>query len=174
MQDFMIPAFETIQLAELCTRLRVPYRHARYVLEEGILPRGVDPAPDRGNHRQLTPSQAFWLGIVLKLKESGVRTSLAQEIANFAKKALRDLTQGFSWEPGFCPFDGRLNTEYVWYIDVGDLTVIRVVTNAESDGEELKELPWRRLGRDLEVASGAAPVVVLRLDIGQLAGLLRG
>src|SRR6185436_545202 len=106
-----------IQLGELCRRLDVPYRHARYVLEEGILPEGVAPDPERGHHRQLAPAQAFWLAIVLKLKQSAVQAPLAARIADFAKQAVRGVTRNLNWEPTFAPFDGALETEGRWYVD---------------------------------------------------------
>jgi hypothetical protein len=174
MLEFPKPAFESIQLAELCKRLDIPYRHARYVLEEGIVPRGVDPSPDRGNHRQLTPSQAFWLGIVLNLKESGVRSTLAAQIADFANEAMRGMTQRMNWDPHFSPFDGRLDSEYEWYIDIGDLTFIRVVTTAGERVGEVTELPWWRLGGERQDVKGVDPIVTIRLNITQLAALLRG
>src|SRR3954452_17783240 len=118
-----------IQLGELCRRLDVPYRHARYVLEEGILPEGVESEPERGHHRQLTPAQAFWLGIVLKLKQSAVKTPLAARIADFARLAVRSVSQNLAWDPRFSPFDGGLATEGRWYVDVGDLAYIRLATD---------------------------------------------
>ena len=59
-----------MKVGELCERLDVSYRDARYVLEEGILPKGVDENPGKGDHRDLTNDQAFWLAIVLLLKAS--------------------------------------------------------------------------------------------------------
>ena len=162
-----------IQLGELCRRLDVPYRHARYVLEEGLLPEGVEPDPDRGHHRQLTPAQAFWLGIVLKLKQSAVRTPLAARIADFAKRAVRGVTQNANWERNFSPFDGDLGTENRWYVDVGDLKYIRLATDTHPDYDELFEFPWSFIDRH-EVAQGAEPAVLIRVDIARIARLIRG
>src|SRR3954452_11579743 len=162
-----------IQLGELCRRLDVPYRHARYVLEEGILPEGVESEPERGHHRQLTPAQAFWLGIVLKLKQSAVRTPLAARIADFAKEAVRAATQDLNWEFTFSPFDGRLETESRWYVDVGDLKYIRLATDTHPSVEGLYEFPWRHVDRR-ETAEGVVPAVLIRVDIARIARLIRG
>lgn len=161
-----------IQLGELCRRLDVPYRHARYVLEEGILPEGVDPDPERGHHRQLTPAQAFWLGIVLKLKQSAVKTPLAARIADFAKEAVRAVTQNLSWEHPFSPFDGKLETENRWYVDVGDLTYIRLATDTNPSVQGLYEFPWRYVDRR-QTAEGVVPAVLIRVDIARIARLIR-
>jgi hypothetical protein len=110
-----------MKVGELCNRLHVPYRHARYVLEEGILPRGVEESPGRGEHRDLTSSQAFWMGVVLKLKKSGVKTPLAGKIADFARDAVRGVTQNANWEWTFEPFLGRFETSNQWFMDIGDL-----------------------------------------------------
>src|SRR5262245_45198368 len=115
-----------MQLGELCRRLDVPYRHARYVLEEGVLPRGVAENPGRGEHRQLDPAQAFWLGIVLMLKRSGVKTPLAGQIANFAREAVRSVAQSLNWEGTFEPFLGRFETQHQWFVDIGDLSYVRL------------------------------------------------
>lgn len=168
----MHPA-EPIQLGELCRRLDVPYRHARYVLEEGLLPEGVEPDPERGHHRQLTPAQAFWLGIVLKLKQSAVRTPLAARIADFAKEAVRGVTQNANWERNFSPFDGKLTTENRWYVDVGDLTYIRLVTDTNPGVEGLYEFPWRYVDRR-ETVQGVMPAVLIRVDIARIGRLIRG
>jgi hypothetical protein len=161
-----------MQLGELCERLGVGYRHARYVLEENILPAGVDPAPERGNHRQLDDGQAFWLGIVLTLKESGFKTPLAAEIANLAREGIRTLSQALSWDSGFRPFDGLLNTEYQWIVEISDLKHIRIQTSAE----EVKGKPyvsdWFLVGSRRAVKN-LNPVVTIRLDLSRLAQLLK-
>jgi hypothetical protein len=161
-----------MQVGELCRRLEVAYRHARYVLEEEILPAGVDPAPDRGNHRQLDAGQAFWLGIVLKLKKSGFRTPLAAEIANFTMEGIRTLSQRLSWDPGFRPFQGMLDTEYQWFVEVGDLKYIRIETNADNVKGQPYVSEWFPVG-SRRAAKNIVPVVTIRLDLSRLAQVLR-
>src|SRR4051812_21388691 len=158
-----MPPTPPIPLGELSRRLDPPYRHARYVLEEGILPDGVEPDPERGHHRQLTPAQAFWLGIVLKLKQSAVRAPLAARIADFAKEAVRTVTQNLNWEHPFSPFDGKLETINRWYVDVGDLTYIRLVTDTNPSVQGLHEFSWRHVDRN-EAADGVVPAVIVRVD----------
>ena len=46
------------RLQDLCERLGLSYRDARYICEKGWLPAGVDREPGLGNHRWLTPAQA--------------------------------------------------------------------------------------------------------------------
>lgn len=161
-----------MQLGELCERLEVPYRHARYILERGILPGGVDRNPDRGNHRQLNSAQAFWLGIVLKLKESGVKAPLAGQVANYAEESVRTITQSLNWEPSFQPFAGWLETARQWFVDVGDLRYIRIVTDANPSHQGPYEFEWLVIGTKKQAR--VTPVVILRLDLARMARLLRG
>jgi hypothetical protein len=162
-----------MKLGELCRRLGVEYRHARYVLEEGILPAGAEESPGRGEHRDLTAAQAFWLGIVLLLKKNGIKTSLAGAIADFAHEGVRGIGMLLGWDHGFSPFLGRFNTDYEWYLDIGDLTYVRMATTAEpSYGGKLREFPWSAIGKRRK-DERATPLVTIRLDIGRLAQLFR-
>lgn len=161
-----------MKLAEFCRRIDVPYRHARYVLEQGILPAGVADQPGRGEHRDLDPTQAFWLAVVLKLKASGVQAPVAGQVADFVREGVQGITRQLNWDPGFHPFVGRMDTEYRWYVDVGDLSYLRMVTDANpSGGSRLEEFPWVRLGSRKQVK--ADPVVVLRTNLTRLAALLK-
>jgi hypothetical protein len=162
-----------MQVGELCQRLSVPYRHARYALERGILPRGVAENPGRGDHRQLDAAQAFWLGIVLMLKQSGVKTPLAGQIADFAREAVRGVSQHLNWERTFEPFLGRFETRHRWFVDIGDLQYVRLATTANPSHSGLYEFPWSAVGKG-KPAEGTVPVVILRLDLSRLAQLLCG
>ncbi len=157
-----------MKVGELCRRLSVPYRHVRYVLEEGLLPRGVKVSPDRGHHRDLEPAQAFWLGMVLRLKTSGVKTPLAVRMADFARSAMQGMTQ-LSWEPRFAPLHGEFKTSYQWFVDVGDLKVVPLGTTANPSGsEQLHYFDWHPLkGKQAPVK--VTPVVILRIDLAELA-----
>src|SRR5262249_37301211 len=127
MGDRQDPRAEPFQLRELCTRLGVSYRDARYVCEKGWLPAGVAPQPGRGNHRQLTPAQAVWLGIVLRLKACGLTTRAAARVAARAER-VRGMTRNLGWDWPFAPFDGALETDRRWYLEVGDVRLVRFVT----------------------------------------------
>jgi hypothetical protein len=159
-----------MRLGELCRRLQVPLRDGRYVLEQGIIPKGVEESPDRGNHRHLTAEQAFWLGLVLKLKGAGIKAPVARQVADFAEEALRAVTQNLNWEWTFHPFQGRLMTEQRWYIDVGDLRYIRIATDTNPSHEGLYEFPWSILGK--RKTAEVNPIVILRVDVAGLARLL--
>jgi hypothetical protein len=162
-----------MKLGELCQRLNVPYRHARYALEEGILPSGVEENPGRGEHRDLTPAQSFWLGIVLMLKQNGLKTLLAGTIADFAEEGVRGVARTLNWDPLFNPFLGRFETENRWFVDIGDLAYIRIATTCCPSFQGLYEFPWSLIGQG-KTADGVSPVVVIRVDISRLAHLLRG
>jgi hypothetical protein len=159
-------------LQELCARLGVSYRDARYVCEKGWLPSGVDPEPGRGNHRRLTPAQAVWLGIVLKLKACGVRTGKAARIAAFAD-GVKGPARTLGWDWPFSPFDGAFQTEHRWLIEVGDMRFVRFLTDANPSREGLDPLPWVELD-SRRPAPQAAPIVSLQIDLSALARLLQG
>jgi hypothetical protein len=164
-------SFTAIQIGELCLRLGVPYRDARYVLEEDLLPRGVESNPDRGNHRQLTPGQAFWLGMVLRLKASGVKTPLAAKIAHSAMVAVQTASRRFNWEHGFSPFQGELETNHQWFVEIADLRYIRLVTNAKRSQKGLFAFDWFRLGQR-QASKRVRPLIVIRVDLAELGRLL--
>jgi hypothetical protein len=171
-----------MKVGELCDRLGVPYRHARYVLEQGILPPKVEEKPGRGEHRDLEPAQAFWLGIVLLLKNSGIRTPLAGKIADFTRQALRGVTQNENWEWSFEPFLGRLKTENQWFIDIGDLKYVRLATTANPSIDGLFEFRWSEIGnpkrvnidRPEVIKESITPIVIIRVDLAQIASFLDG
>jgi hypothetical protein len=165
--------FTAIQIGELCHRLGVPYRDARYVLEEDLLPQGVEANPDRGNHRQLTPAQAFWLGMVLRLKASGVNTPMAAKIADFAMDAVQTASRRSKWEQGFSPLQGELETNYQWIVEIGDLRYIRLVTDASPSRKGQVAFNWFPLGQR-QADKRARPVVVIRVDLTELGRLLAG
>ena len=87
-----------LQIGDLCRRIDVPVRQVSYVLEEGYLPEGVEQRPGRGNGRQLRIEQAYWLAIVLKLRESGIKTQAAAELADYAKRGLSKVGVTMGWD----------------------------------------------------------------------------
>jgi hypothetical protein len=159
-----------MQLGELCERLGIPYRQARYVLEENILPPGVEQAPQRGNPRELTLDQAFWLGIVLKLKECGMKAPTANMVASltagmFGRADVR------RWDTSFAPFQGRLTSNLNWYVELGDLRYIRLVAES-ANGETVYRGDWLPLDLSRPTMD-VTPIVSIRVDLTQIARLLR-
>lgn len=165
-----------IQLGEICERLQIRERDARYVLEHGYVPEGVPESPVSGNHRQFGPGQAFWLGLVLKLKEAGIKTPIAAEIADVATRALRQTTQNLNWDWKFLPDEGRFETERQYYLELGDGEYVQFVTDASpSSSGRLETFGWSRLTRRGKLAAaphGYQPCVVIRLNLSQIARLL--
>ena len=159
------------RLQELCERLGVMYRDARYICEKGWLPVGVDPEPGRGNHRWLTPAQAVWLGIVLKLKACGVRTKRAAQIAGFAEH-VKGFTRHRVWDWHFLPFDGAFAREQQWLLEVGDMQLVRFVTDGNPSKQGLDEMQWVDMDSRRTVPD-AQPIIRLRVDIAALARLLQ-
>lgn len=162
-----------MRVGELAERLQIPYRDVRYVLEQGVLPAGVEESPGRGEHRDLDAAQSFWLAIVLMLKRNGVRVPDAQRIADLARHGLRGTTQNLNWEHPFDPFQGRFETTNQWYLDIGDLQYIRVVTTANPSFDGLFAFPWTDIATRKPAAS-ATPIVTLRLDLSGLARMMVG
>jgi hypothetical protein len=159
------------RLQDVCQCLGVSYRDARYLCEQNWLPEGVDREPGRGNHRQLTAAQAVWLGIVLKLKASGVNARMAAQVAAFAE-GIRGLTCNLVWDWRFSPFDGAFDTDHRWFVEVGDMKFIRFVTDAYPSCSGLHETEWVEMdGR--RPAKDAVPFVCIRVNISALARLLQ-
>lgn len=157
-----------MQIGELARKIDVPYRHARYVLEQGLLPSGVDENPGRGEHRQLGPKQAFWLALLLILKANGLRAPLAAQIAEHLRINVRSIAGNMNWDCTFNPFLGKFETEYQWVADIAGLRFVRVATSANpSHRGHLFELPWHEIGA--HPMPKVQPVVFIRIDLAGLA-----
>jgi hypothetical protein len=161
----------TIQLGDICRHLEVGERDARYVLERGFIPPGVDEEPNSGTYRQFDPGQAYWLAIVLKLKQGGISTPLAARVAEHTTQALRTLTQQLNWDKGFLPMSGQFDTERQYDVEVGDQQYVRIVTDAQP-GQRPYQFPWRHLERPRQPAGDVRPCTVVRLDLTQIAARL--
>lgn len=156
----------TIKLHEFCRRMQIPSRDARYVLERGHVPAGVEKKPATGNHRQFGPAQAMWLAIVLKLKTAGMQTGLAATVANYAADLIRGTTQNLNWDGQFHPAQGRFHTEHEYFLEVGDRKYIRMITSANPSDQGT---PWQLIGKSLRPAKDAEPYVVVRIDLALIA-----
>jgi hypothetical protein len=162
----------TIKLQDICRALEVRDRYARYVLERGFIPEGVRESPGSGEHRDFGPHQAFWLGMVLKLKESGLKTPLAVQVANYADGAVRTVAQSLGWDYLFFPKGGRLETEHQYFVEVGDFQYLRLVTDACPSQKDSYMFDWHHVGKPGAPVEGVRPCVMLRLDLAQIAARL--
>ena len=165
-------ATPTIKLKDFCQLLEIEDRDVRYILEQGHVPKGVAERPMTGNHREFGPDQAFWLAIVLKLKHTGLKTPLAARVADFAARAVRATTQNLSWDRTFLPMTGWFESDHQYFVDVGDLTFIRLVTDAYPSREGLYAFPWSPVEGRRKPDKIWTPFVILRLDITQIAKVL--
>jgi hypothetical protein len=168
-----VTSYPTVQLKDLCRRLNVRDRDARYVLERGFVPDGVDKAPDRGNHRQFDSRQAFWLAMVLKLKQVGLKTPTAAAVANYAEQAVRTVTQNLNWDFSFLPSVGKFDTDHRYFVEVGDGTYIRFVTDANPSVDGLDFFDWHPVMGARRPVKNVDPCVILRLDLSRIAAMLQ-
>jgi hypothetical protein len=139
------------------------------VLERGFVPKGVTESPGSGDHREFSPYQAYWLSIVFKLKQSGIKTPLAAKIADYADTVIGTTTQNLGWDWQFLPRAGRFDTEHEYYIDVADLAYIRLVTNSCPDQEGLYEFDWHTITKPRRTVKDVFPCVLIRLDVALIA-----
>ncbi len=161
-----------MQIGELTRRIGVSNRHARYVLERGFLPPGLDEHPGSGEHRRLDAKQTFWLGLLLVLKSNGLRLPLAAKIAEDVRLTMRIITGNLNWEGDFNPFLGRFHTRYDWFVDIADLRYCRIVTNANpSQHKKMTEFPWAEIGTRKPI--DLHPFMFLRIDLRKLAEALK-
>jgi len=160
-----------MQIGELVARIGVPYRHARYVLEQGLLPLGVVENPGRGGHRQLEPKQAFWLALLLILKVNGLRAPLAAQIAEDLRISVRTITGNLNWDGTFNPFLGKFETQFEWFADIAALRFVRLVTSSNPSRRGLFELPWTEIGT--RKSSDMRPLTFIRIDLTGLAHKLK-
>ena len=149
--------------------MQIPSRDTRYVLERGFVPAGVEKKPATGNHRQFGPAQAVWLAIVLKLKSAGMQTALAASVANYAADAIRGITQNLGRDWQFNPAKGRFNTEYEYFVEVGDRKYIRMVDSTNPSQTGLSNSPWHVIGKPPRLAQDAEPYVIVRVNLALIA-----
>jgi len=160
----------TIQLGQFCAALRVRPRDARYILEQGYVPLGVDVAPNSGTYRQFDPRQAFWLAMVAKLKESGVAVPLGAKIADYCERSLRTVARNLGWDPRFGPDLARLETEHQYFAEIAERRFIRIGSDAAPGAAgQVRFFDWHRIGRGLKPVRDLRPCVVLRLDLAEIA-----
>ena len=160
----------TIQLGQFCAALRVRPRDARYILEQGYVPLGVDVAPNSGTYRQFDPRQAFWLAMVAKLKESGVAVPLGAKIARYSEESLGTLGRRLGWDPQFGPDLGRLETEYQYVAEIAERKYIRIGSDAGPGAAgQVRFFDWHHIDRIGRPVSGLRPCVVLRLNLTEIA-----
>ena len=159
----------TIQLQDICEALDVRDRDARYVLERGFIPKGVYIKPSSGTYRRFSGGQAFWLGMVLRLKATGIKTPLAATIADYAARSVQTVTQNLGWEYSFLPSHGRLATQNNYWVEVADLKFIRFGTNAgPSRAGKPGWFDWHAVKKLGVPVSNVQPFVVIWLDISQI------
>jgi hypothetical protein len=161
-----------IQLGDLCELLDVDQREVRYILEQGHVPKGVEENPKTGNWREFGPDHAFWLAIVVKLKQAGMKMPLAAQIADVVKQGMLRMSQNLSWDPTFLPMRGWFETDHQHFVDIGDLEFIRLVTDANPSHEGLYEFPWQPIARRGIFDTEFRPFVVHLIDITHIASLL--
>ena len=162
-----------MKMQELCERINVAPRQLKYLLEQGMIPPGVDPSPSTGHHRQLTLGQAFWLAVVLKLKQAGVAAPLASDITNYVKRHLRGITRNLNWDFQFSPFDGDLTSSFWWCVEIGDNEFIHLLTDGNPSRKGVVyEFPWYRIGGNKEVLD-PRPAACVRIDLTRIAEMLR-
>ncbi len=160
------------KLQEICRCIGADYDNARYLLAKGLLPKGVEAQPGKGNHRVFDSSQSFQLAIILKLRAAGVTVEFAKEVAQWVK-FVQGKSVNESWEWTFAPFAGKLQTNEAWYLEVGDARFIRVVTSANPSKAGLDFPAWTDMRKRKEVQD-AHPAIILRVDVSRIAQLLMG
>lgn len=166
---------QTIQLGTICKRLEISERDARYVLERGFVPKGIEETPQSGNHRQFGPAQAFWLAMVLKVKENGIPVPLAAAIATYGEQVLRGTTQNLGWDWRFSPRSGRFDTEHQYFLDIGDRKLVRLATDANPNGGGVLEcFPWHNVHDVKKASQDLTPYLMMRLDLTLIARHLAG
>lgn len=159
-----------LKLHEFCERVGCSYRDARYTLDRGVVPQGIDAAPGRGNHRQFDPAQAFYLGLVIKLKIAGIKLPVAARIVQWATK-VQGMSSNLGWDWRFKPFAGAFKTDKTWILEVAE-GCVRIGTDANpSRAGVMDYTPWTNMDKR-KSGTVESPVVMIRLDLSALAARL--
>ena len=142
----------------------------RYVLEEGHIPKGIPTNPAQRNAPPVRARPSILVGDAAQLKLTGLRTSLAAEIADFALVELRRINVDRDWETTLDLHEGVFRTEHQYYLDVGDYKQVRLATNANpTSGGRLEELPGGAIHAPRKSCGPRFPLVCVRVDLTKLA-----
>ena len=164
----------TIELAEFCLLLDVPSREVRYVLDQGFVPKGTEKSPSTGNRRKFGPGEAIWLGIVVKLKQTGIKVPLAAELADYAMQSVRTITRNLNWDWGFQPELGKFDTENSYVFEIADRKYVRISPTANPSTKEIYSFDWHHAKKPGAVARNVRPIVIVAVDLGEIAATLGG
>ena len=163
-----------MQIGQLADKLNIPVRSIGYALERGHADRWIERTPGSGFHRDLLPSEAFALGILMMLKRSGLRLPEAERIVVLIEEGFRTIAQGLGWDHQFRPFAGELQTDHQWEAEVGDGEGLRLGTDSDpSRGGEMWFSNWTTFsGRRRQELPGFLPCVTIRFDLARLCELV--
>jgi hypothetical protein len=165
---------EIMQIGELAQRLGVPYRSVKYVLERGAADRWVKRTPGTGHHRDMSGGESFALGLLLLLKQNGLRLPFARHVVGLIEEGVRGVAQALGWESLFQPFRGELKTEHEWVVEIGDSKTVRLGTNANpSRAGRMEYFDWVTVGKRRRVLKDFQPCVTICIDLSRLAELVR-
>ncbi len=106
---------------------------------------------------------------MFKLKQSGLKTPLAAKIADYADGAIRTATQDLGWDWQFLPRAGRFDTDHKYFIEVADLTYIRLVTDACPSQTTLYHFDWQKITKSRGPVKDVQPYVLITLDLTRIA-----
>jgi len=156
----------SIKLSDFCQCLGIRYRDARYAMAHGMVPKGVDRSPGRGNHREFDYLQAFWLAVVLVLMKAHVKPRFAAKMADWCLRADASVA-GYRSRNGFSlPTLGDSKARQ-WYLEAGDGKFVRFVTAGRQREERS---PWTAIRGKTRCTM--PPSVVVRVDLSALAQCL--
>lgn len=156
----------SIKLSDFCQCLGIRYRDARYAMAHGMVPKGVDVSPGRGNHREFDYVQAFWLAVVLVLMKAHVKPRFAAKMADWCLRADASVA-GYRSRKGFSLFTLGDLAERQWYLEVGDGKFARIVT-AGRQREDCST--WTAIRGTARCTM--RPSVVVRVNLSALAQCL--
>lgn len=161
------PSERAIGLGEFCDRLQIPERRARYILEQGHVPPGIEKTPDSGNHRRFHPDQALWLAVVVTLKDLGIKTPVAAEIASTTDQIIRGAPADCA-RNGVQPALSQLSPPC--WLEIAEAKYIRLILR-ELQSDWCSRMPC---GHYVAAGSEFRPRAVVRLDLSLIAQQVAG
>lgn len=163
-----------MRLAELINRLDAPPRTVRYVLERGLAAEWVHKADGSGNHRDFTLGEAFSLGVLVKLREAGLRPAATVSAVRLIREVVTGFAQRLVWDYEFKPFSGALSTQNEWRVEAGDMKAVRVGTTASpSRAGNFEYSNWFSISDRMRELKGFSPLVTISLDLRLLSNRLQ-
>lgn len=157
-----------MDVAELAARTGIPVRRLRYVFDHRVLPGLRADTPGQGIPRTFTDFEAFGIAVAARLLDTGLtRKLVAASLGAACRRA----------EPAVRTAEIPLLRAYDsadGIMEIGDARYLRVYASRRSRVGAAFDTGWMLMFRREAVPDPYAPGVLVTVELGRLARMVRG